>query len=148
MLKILIGLYGHQGRLLINGNDIATINPRTFHARTTACFQDFSKYFVSLRENISFGRVTDTPAGDAAVFDAMTRSGSKPMLEKVRLGALLSPWGMGGGEVADEEQERQADEMGKIYGREIRPLSLGQWQQVGLARAFLKSEEADIIAFE
>jgi len=57
LVKALMGLYEHTGVLLINNQPIESYNPTSLHKYTSCLFQDFSKYSMSLRENVGIGNV-------------------------------------------------------------------------------------------
>ncbi|KAI9633142.1 P-loop containing nucleoside triphosphate hydrolase protein [Dioszegia hungarica] len=132
LTKALMGLYEHQGSLLLNGRPITAYDPATIHRRTSCLFQDFCRYSFTLRENVGIGNV-DQMAEDTALEIAMDRGGALGIKEKVGLEGKLNRYGSGGGEGEDENTAS---------------LSGGQWQRVALSRSFMRASEADLVIFD
>jgi len=117
LVKLLCGLYQPTGgRILIDGHDLAGLDPARWRSRVAPLFQDFHRIELTLRESIGHGdiaRLSDTEAVRAAA-------------EKARADRVLRavPEGLTG-------------YVGHSYcdGTE---LSGGQWQTVGLARALMR----------
>jgi ABC-type multidrug transport system fused ATPase/permease subunit len=144
----LIGLYDHGGRLLVNDVPTQYFYDGQLHRRTTACFQEYSKHFLSLRDNVALGRTTSDKAGDSRIVEALSRAEGKSILDKLDLDTVLNPHGVGS-EALSEELQQEQDEMNKrMMGSNVKSLSLGQWQKVSLARGFVASEQADLVVFE
>ena len=91
--------------------------------RVAVLFQDFVRYFLSARENITMGR-WERADDDAAVHKAAVRSGADQLLEALPHGydTYLGPQFFGGSD-----------------------LSGGQWQRVALARALFRDAELVIL---
>ncbi len=91
--------------------------------RVAVLFQDFVRYYLSARENITMGR-WERAADDAALQLAAVRSGADQLLEALPNGydTLLGPQFFGGSD-----------------------LSGGQWQRVALARALFRDAELVIL---
>jgi ATP-binding cassette, subfamily B, bacterial len=118
LIKLLCGLYlPTSGRILVDGVDIASIDPTSWRARTATLFQDFAHFEFTLQESIGVGRLADIDSAPAVV-DAIGRARATGLLDRVegRLDALV----------------------GHGYGDGIE-LSGGQWQNVGLARALMRT---------
>lgn len=92
LVKVLMGLYDHQGSLLLNGQPIASYDPATVHKRTSCLFQDFSKYSFTLRENIGIGNV-GRMEDEAAIKEAIERGGATAVLDKVGMEGVPNRWG-------------------------------------------------------
>jgi ATP-binding cassette subfamily B protein len=126
LIKLLTRLYEPtHGRLLLDGLPFPEWDPKALRARVGVIFQDFIRYQLLLGENIG--------AGDVTRFDdelGWHRAGAKGMVDSFveRLPAgyrtQLGRWFAGGNE-----------------------LSVGQWQKVALARAFMR-EQADILVLD
>ncbi|KAJ9111558.1 hypothetical protein QFC20_002531 [Naganishia adeliensis] len=102
LVKVLMGLYDHQGELLINDQPIERFSPNQIHARTTCCFQDHSKYSLTLRENVGIGNVLKIK-DDKAIHSAIVKGGATAVEAKVGLEGKLNRTGvpdasLGGGE--------------------------------------------------
>ncbi|KAJ9096006.1 hypothetical protein QFC21_005370 [Naganishia friedmannii] len=114
LVKVLMGLYDHTGSLLINDQPIERFSPNQLHARTTCCFQDHSKYSLTLRENVGIGNVP-LMEDDEAVHAAIAKGGATSVEQKVGLEGKLNRTGvpdasLGGGEGADAPADEQAME--------------------------------------
>ncbi|WP_433445032.1 ABC transporter ATP-binding protein [Nonomuraea sp. CA-141351] len=118
LAKLLAGLYAPRtGRILVDGEDLATIDPVAWRSLVAVLFQDFIRYAMSAEENIRIGAVSREPT-EEAIQEAARRAGADEFLSRLPAGyqTILSP------------------EFG-----EGQDLSLGQWQRVALARAFIRS---------
>jgi ATP-binding cassette subfamily B protein len=114
LLKLLCGLYPPSGgRILVDGVDVAELDPHRWQRQIAAVFQDNVRYGLSVRANVAFGAVEhqdDLPgvrqvadsAGIAEVVDAMEQGYE----------TVLATQHQGGTE-----------------------LSGGEWQKLALARA-------------
>jgi ATP-binding cassette subfamily B protein len=124
LAKLLAGLYlPQEGCITWDGQDLAGTDITEVRKRVAVLFQDFVKYFLSARENISIGR-WERADDEAAVRQAATRSGANDFLEALPHGydTYLGPQFFGGSD-----------------------LSTGQWQRVALARAFFRDAELIIL---
>jgi ATP-binding cassette subfamily B protein len=119
MMKLLGGLYQPTaGRIVVDGIDLAELDPRQWQRRLTVVFQDFVHYPLSARDNIALGAGEhvdgDPAAGDAAVWRAAEAAGADKLLAGLPAGldTPLTRTSSGGVD-----------------------LSGGQWQRIALARA-------------
>ncbi len=96
----------HAGELLINGVDVRRYEPAELHRATTAVFQSFCKYNVTVAENVGVGYIhdLDCPAAlrkavQLAEGDHIVRSlphGINTRLDALGLDSMsYSPAGMG-----------------------------------------------------
>ena len=126
LIKLLTRLYTPQeGRVLLDGADLREWEPVALRKRVGVIFQDFVRYQLHVGENIGVGDV---------------------------------------GRIEDEERQREAaqkgmaddfiEEMPQGYQTQLgrwfkdgRELSIGQWQKVALARAFMRTD-ADILVLD
>jgi ATP-binding cassette, subfamily B, bacterial len=123
-VKLLLGLYRPtSGRILVDGVDLREIAPADWHRRLGAVFQEFARYQTTIRDNIGFGWI-DKPDDAALVEAAAARSGA---LE------LAAAWPQGLDTPLGHEFHDGAD------------LSLGQWQKLAIARAYLRPAELLIL---
>jgi hypothetical protein len=88
-----MGLYDHTGQLFINGHPSTCFTPAQLHTRTTVCFQDHSKYSLTLRENVGIGCVP-LMHSDPAVHAAITKGGAEGVLAKVGMEGKLDRHGV------------------------------------------------------
>jgi ATP-binding cassette subfamily B protein len=117
LVKLLCGLYQPtSGRILIDGQDLAGLDPARWRSRVAALFQDFHRIELTLGMSIGHGDIAR--AGDTEAVSAAA--------EKARADRVLRavPGGLNG-------------YLGHSYtdGTE---LSGGQWQTVGLARTLMR----------
>ncbi len=83
-----MGLYDHTGVLLINNHTSTSFTPAQLHARTTVCFQDHSKYSLTLRENVGIGHVPLIESEDE-VKAAILKGGAEGILARVGMEGKL-----------------------------------------------------------
>jgi ATP-binding cassette subfamily B protein len=125
LIKILTRLYDPTaGRILIDGVDLRDYDLKSLHQRFGVIFQDFVRYQFTVRENIGFGQV-DALHDLERIKESANRGGADEMIEALSQGyetMLGRRWENG------EE------------------LSGGQWQKIGLARAFMR--EAEILVLD
>jgi ATP-binding cassette subfamily B protein len=122
--KLLGGLYQPEGGAITwDGVDVATFDPVSIRERVAVIFQDFVRYELSARDNIALG---DHRRWDDlhAVERAARAAGVHEMISSFDSGyeALLGPEYYGGSD-----------------------LSGGQWQRIGLARAFFRDAPVVIL---
>jgi ATP-binding cassette subfamily B protein len=120
LIKLLTRLYDPtEGSILIDGVDIRDLDPRELQQRIGVIFQDYVRYHLPVRENIGFGQI-DEMNDLQRVIGAARKSGAHAMVEGLPEGydTMLGRWFRDGHE-----------------------LSLGQWQKIALARAFMRDAE-------
>ncbi|QGQ19873.1 ATP-binding cassette domain-containing protein [Cellulomonas sp. JZ18] len=116
LLKLLVGLYRPtSGRVLVDGVDLAHTPPADWFARTAALHQDAARVELSLQHSVGVGLLERVDDEDA-VRDALARARS-PLRDALRTDELV---GLGYGDGRD--------------------LSGGQWQDLGFARALMRSD--------
>jgi ATP-binding cassette subfamily B protein len=126
LIKLLTRLYApSEGRITLDGLDLAEWDPMALRTRIGVIFQDFARYQLKVGENIG--------AGDVAHFENEARW---------RAAAEL---GMAAPFIADLPAGYET-QLGKWF-REGRELSGGQWQKIALSRAFMR-EDADILVLD
>jgi ATP-binding cassette subfamily B protein len=117
LIKLLCRMYDPTGgRIVVDGVDIATLDPSQLHRHIGAMFQDFVSYQATAAENIGLGdvaRIEDRPAAEQAA----GRAGARSLIEDLPAG-FDTP-------------------LGKWFDQGSQ-LSGGQWQKVALARAFMR----------
>ena len=120
LIKLLSRLYDPtEGVILIDGVDIRDLDPLELRQKIGVIFQDFVRYHMPAGENIGFGQIEAADRMDRIV-EAARKSGAHAMIEELPEGyqTMLGRWFHGGHE-----------------------LSLGQWQRIALARAFMRDAE-------
>jgi ATP-binding cassette subfamily B protein len=124
LIKLLCRMYDPtSGRITIDGIDIRDMKKDHLRAAISVVFQDFVQYQLSVRDNIWFGNV-NLPANDDAIRRSAASAGADPHIRKLkgRYDAILGTLFDGGEE-----------------------LSVGQWQKIALARAFLRPSELIVL---
>ncbi len=117
LVKLLCRLYDPDaGRILVDGTDLRDLDPAAWRSRIGALFQDFNHYQFTAAENIWIGH-PQTPPGSPAIERAARDAGMAP---------LLAAWPRG-----------LETRLGRWLHDGIEP-SIGQWQKIALARAFLR----------
>jgi ATP-binding cassette, subfamily B, bacterial len=118
LVKLLCGMYAPSaGRILVDGIDLAELDPAGWRARISAAFQDFVRFNLMLQESVGIGEL-DRIEDVAAVGDALVRSGSGGLQERL----------------PDGLQTRVGTRF--TAGRE---LSGGEWQRLALARGLMRA---------
>ena len=126
LIKLLAGLYTPTtGRVLVDGLPIGEWDRAALRRRIGVIFQDFVRYQLTVGENIG--------AGDDRAYDDRARWADAA--EK----GLAAP-------VVAELPAGFDTQLGKWF-KDGRELSLGQWQKVALARAFMR-KDADILVLD
>jgi len=119
LVKLLCGMYRPtEGRILVDGTDLAQVDPAAWRARLSAAFQDFARFELSAQHAVGVGdlaRLEDR----AAVRGALERAGGADVLRALPRGVetQLGPRWEGGVD-----------------------LSTGQWQRLALGRALLRPD--------
>lgn len=124
LIKLLTRLYDPtEGQILVDGRDIREYNLEEYRRLFSVVFQDFSRYAESVRQNIRFGDIS-LPLDSPEIEDAARRAGAGEFIAEFEAGfdTLLSRMFEGGQEI-----------------------SVGQWQKIALARAFLNRSKIIIL---
>jgi ATP-binding cassette subfamily B protein len=119
LVKLLARLYQpDQGRILIDGTDLAQISLEDWRARLAGAFQDFFRFEFRARHTVGLGDVTRLD-DEPAVVTAVDRAGADDVVARLAVGleTQLGPTWPGGVEV-----------------------SFGQWQKLALARGFMRDD--------
>ena len=112
LIKLLCRFYNlTSGDILFDGCSISLFNYQSYRKLITAIFQDFSRFDLSIRENVSLSNL-DNITNDISIKKALLKSGI--------------------GESVIEDLDVI---LGKIF-ENSKDLSGGQWQKIALARAF------------
>lgn len=117
LVKLLCGFYEPSaGRLFVDDVELAGDVVHQWRTRMATLFQDFARLQLTLRENVGVGHLPSL-GDDAALLAAIHAAQADEVVDQVRggLDGLL----------------------GRDYGDGTQ-LSGGQWQRLGLARAFLR----------
>lgn len=120
LIKLLSRLYDPtEGTILIDGVDIRELDPLDLRQRIGVIFQDFVRYHLAASENIGFGQIEALDRLEQ-IIESARKSGAHSIIENLPDGyqTMLGRWFHGGHE-----------------------LSVGQWQKIALARAFMRDAE-------
>ncbi len=126
LIKLLTRLYQPtSGRILLDGLPLPEWNEHALRRRIGVIFQDFVQYQFIVGENIGVGDV-EAIEDEARWAEAAERGMATEVIDKLPKGfhTQLGKWFQDGQE-----------------------LSLGQWQKVALARAFMR-KEADVLVLD
>ncbi|HEY7278546.1 MAG TPA: ABC transporter ATP-binding protein [Trebonia sp.] len=119
LVKLLAKLYSPtEGRVLIDGTDLARIDSARWRERLAGAFQDFFRFEFRAADTIGIGdlpRVGDEPA----LVTAAERAGARDLVDALPAG-LRTQLGPSWHEGVD--------------------VSFGQWQKLALARGFMRDE--------
>lgn len=125
LIKLMTRLYDPtEGVILLDGVDIREYGVSELYELFGIVFQDFAKYAVSLRENITFGDV-DKPEDKERLDYAARESCADEFISRLPLG-YDTP-------------------LMRFFEDDAVDLSIGQWQKVSIARAFYKDAEVLIL---
>jgi ATP-binding cassette, subfamily B, bacterial len=124
LVKLICRLYDPTGGAIrIDGIDLRDFATRELRHEIGIIFQDYARYHLAVRDNVWFGNV-DLPRDSERIIEAATRTG------------------------ADEVVRRLTGGYETILGREFdngAELSIGEWQKVAIARAFLRDTQIIVL---
>ncbi len=126
LIKLITRLYDPtEGKILLDGHDIREYDLKELYSLFGIIFQDFGKYAVSVRENISFSRINDT-VDETEIISAAQKSASEQFIEKL--------------------PNKYDTNLTRVFEKDGIELSIGQWQKLSIARAFYS--DADILILD
>jgi ATP-binding cassette subfamily B protein len=124
LVKLLTRLYDvSEGEITIDGINLREFDLLELRQNIGVIFQDFSRYNLSVRDNIGFGDLRE-----------------RENLERIERAALDS----GANSVVEKLEKQYETILGKMFSEGIE-LSGGQWQKIGIARAFMTSAQILIL---
>ncbi len=124
LIKLLCRLYDPtDGIITLDGIDLSQFEVEALRREFSVIFQDYSQYHLSARENIWFGNI-DLAPNDQRIVAASEHSGADDFITGLSRGyeTMLGKW------FEDGEE-----------------LSIGEWQKVALARAFLRNSQIIVL---
>jgi len=124
LIKLLCRLYDPtEGIITLDGLDLRQFATAALRREISVIFQDYARYHLTARENIWFGDV-DLPPDDERIIAAARDSGADGVITGLPQGyeTTLGKW------FEDGEE-----------------LSIGEWQKVALARAFLRAAQIIVL---
>jgi ATP-binding cassette subfamily B protein len=117
LVKLLCRLYQpDEGKILVDGVDLARIRADEWRLRIAGAFQDFFRFEFRARHSVSIGdvpRLDDQPA----VVAALERAGADDVVERLKSGLET--------------------QLGATWPDGVE-VSFGQWQKLALARGFMR----------
>lgn len=124
LVKLLCRLYDPTGgSVAIDGVDLRAINSVDWRKELSVVFQDYAQYDLTARENIWFGNVTQAPDQDR--------------IEKASRQADAD-------EIISQLPSGYDTVLGYLF-EDGEQLSIGQWQKIALARAFLRESQIIVL---
>ncbi|MBQ8449278.1 MAG: ABC transporter ATP-binding protein [Clostridia bacterium] len=125
LIKLITRLYDPtEGRILLDGHDIREYDLKELYSLYGIIFQDFGKYAVSVRDNITFSRIND-PVDENAVLEAAEKSSSTQFIAKL--------------------PNEYNTALTRVFEKDGIELSIGQWQKLSIARAFYSDSDILIL---
>lgn len=124
LIKLLCRLYDPtSGNIKIDGINLSLFEIAELRRQIGVIFQDYAKYYFTAEENIRLGNINISP-GDKEIISAARRSGADDVIQRL--------------------PKKYDTILGKLF-REGEELSIGQWQKVALARAFLRNSQVIVL---
>jgi len=124
LIKLLCRFYDPTcGSIRIDGIDLREFDTAALRREISVIFQDYVKYQLTARENIWFGNV-DLPPHDERIVKAARSSGADDVIA-----GLANGYETVLGQYLEKGEE----------------LSIGEWQKVALARAFLRDSQLIVL---
>lgn len=118
LAKLLCRLYDPtEGRIFLENISLDQFSTAALRREISVIFQDFAKYDLSADDNIRFGHI-DLPATDTGAVEKAAREA-------------------GADRIIDTLPHQYQTILGKLFKDGVE-LSIGQWQMIALARAFLR----------
>jgi len=125
LVKLLCRLYDPtEGRITLDGIDIREFKTTAYRRQISVVFQDYVQYQLTARQNIWLGNI-DHPPEHEQIITAAQLSGADSVIRSLPQGYETI--------------------LGKLF-EEGEELSIGQWQKIAIARAFLR--EAQILILD
>ena len=124
LIKLLCRLHdATEGVITFNGVDLRELGLKDLRRQISIVFQDYAHYQQTAGDNIWFGNI-DLPADDKRIAEAAHQAGAAEIIAGLRngYGTMLGKWFENGEE-----------------------LSIGEWQKIALARAFLRQSEIIVL---
>ena len=153
LVKLLCRLYDpDQGRITLDGEDLRAYDVSELRRQISVVFQDYNHYSLTFSENIWLGHLDgkgrskegedndSSPSPDSAPDSAPDAQPDAPTQQAIRRAATQAG--------ADRVAHRLPQGYETLLGRNFEggeELSIGQWQKVALARAFLRPSQLIIL---
>jgi ATP-binding cassette subfamily B protein len=124
LVKLLCRLYDPtDGAIRIDGIDLREFDSRDLRREIGIIFQDYARYHLTARENIWLGNVA-LPRASERIVEAARQTGADAVIRRL---------------------PQQYDTMlGRLFDNGAE-LSIGEWQKVAIARAFLRETQIIVL---
>ncbi len=127
LVKLLADMYSPtQGRITVDGVDLARMNPGAWRERMAGAFQDFFRFEFVAQATVGVGdhpRIDERPAVELAV----DRAGAADVIERLALGLDT--------------------QLGPTWDQGV-DVSFGQWQKLALSRGFMRDRPLVLVLDE
>ncbi len=124
LVKLMCRLYDPlAGRICLDGFDLRQFDQDDLRREISVIFQDYVRYQMSVGDNIRFGNVS-LERGDGRIRQAAEDAGAGGMIERL--------------------PKKYDTILGKLF-EEGEELSIGEWQKIALARAFLRDSQLIVL---
>ncbi|MCD4685344.1 MAG: ATP-binding cassette domain-containing protein, partial [Anaerolineae bacterium] len=124
LIKLLCRLYDPtEGRVTMDGIDLRELDVMDLRREVSVIFQDYAQYNLTAEENIWYGNVAQPP-DHAAITHVAQQAGAHDVIMGLK--------------------NEYDTVLGKIF-QDGEQLSIGQWQKIALARAFLRKAQIVIL---
>lgn len=124
LIKLLCRLYDpDEGCITIDGIDLREFDVMAWRSQLGVILQDYAHYSLSVRDNIRFGN-THTALDQAQLDQATQEAGAHEVIARLPKGYETI--------------------LGKLF-QEGEELSIGEWQKIALARAFVRNAQIIIL---
>lgn len=124
LIKLLARFYDPtEGTILLDGVDLREYDLKDFRKEIGVIFQDYVRYDMLVRENIGFGRI-EKMQDERLVQQAAERSRASDLIDRL--------------------PNRYDQMLGRRFDNGV-DLSVGQWQKVALARAYMRDAQVMIL---
>jgi ATP-binding cassette subfamily B protein len=127
LVKLLCRMYQpDEGRILVDGVDLARIPASEWRSKLAGAFQDFFRFEFRARHSVGVGEVGKLDDGPAVVA-AVARAGADDVVERLAAGLET--------------------QLGPTWPQGVE-LSFGQWQKLALARGFMRDHPLVLVLDE
>ncbi len=132
LARLLLGLYSPAtGKILVDGVDLEEIDQETWRREATAVFQDFMQYPTTIGENIAYA-------------DCSLLIHGTDMWKSVHPRIVSASRQSGAEAFIAQFPASYATPLGKEFAGAV-DLSMGQWQRLALARAYLRNARVIVL---
>ena len=124
LIKLLCRLYDPtEGNITLDGIDLRQFSVDELRQEISVIFQDYAQYQLTAQENIWLGNIETSPNLDK-IIDAARHAGIDEVISQLPQGYDTV--------------------LGKMF-KDGEELSIGQWQKMALARAFLRDSQLIVL---